>query len=701
MAASQMNEVLEHLRRAVLPRDSSALTDGQLLEDYLSGRDEAALAALVQRHGPMVWGVCRRVVGDHHDAEDAFQATFLVFTRKAGSIAARELVANYLYKVAYQTALKARATAVRRKAREKQVIEMPEPEMAVQELWHDLQPLLDKELSRLPDKYRAPIVLCDLEGKSRKEAAGQLGCPEGTVAGRLARARAILAKRLGRRGLAVSGGSLGAVLSQSAAPACVPAKLLSATIQAASQFSAHQALQASTIGVKVSALTEGMLRTLYVNKLKKALAAVALLVVAILAAGEMLLRINGNRAVDPDLNKPDALAPASMIVVNASYPGANAKTVADTVAHSLEKRFADVSDLARMESESTQDGDYRARLYFAPGTDLTVAEKVVKQHVALLSQRDYSKRLWLDPEKMTNGKLSAIDVIDDASRQNAQIAAGQIGQPPSPRGQPFPFTIHWPTLPAIVVNEGVSVNIARVEDEREKVTIVVIDQAEIGWQALETVSTVVVKKLSAEGGITELRTFPPEEPQFEIRLDQERCKAYGLLTEDHLKMVDSIVANQKATRRRVTIDKSSITRLHELELTPIANGPPGRMAESIQIIDADFLQRIIDQNPFFGRKSTDKAGKEIRELGDLVVQDSRNVHLRDIADIEAFLVPKAIYRINGYPAIRITGLPARGKSPSAADVYVQLAKDALQEFKATQPELILTDGFKIQDITSK
>src|SRR5712691_10850181 len=199
MATSQISGVIQHLRRTVLLRDGAGLTDGQLLEDYISRRDEAALGALVRRHAPMVWGVCRRVLCNYHDAEDAFQATFLVLVRKAASIASRELLANWLYGVAHQTALKARATAAKRKGRERQVTDMPEPAVTQQDQWCDLQPVLDEELSRLPNKYRGVIVLCDLEGKTRKEVARQLGCPEGTVASRLARARIILAKRLTQR----------------------------------------------------------------------------------------------------------------------------------------------------------------------------------------------------------------------------------------------------------------------------------------------------------------------------------------------------------------------------------------------------------------------------------------------------------------------------------------------------------------------
>jgi DNA-directed RNA polymerase specialized sigma24 family protein len=140
MATGQMIEVIQHLRRAVRPRGGAGLTDGQLLDDYLTRRDEAALAALVRRHGPMVWGVCRRVLGSHHDAEDAFQATFLVLVRRAGSGASRELLANWLYGVAHRTALKARATASRRKGRERQVAEMPDPAAPEANPWHDLEP---------------------------------------------------------------------------------------------------------------------------------------------------------------------------------------------------------------------------------------------------------------------------------------------------------------------------------------------------------------------------------------------------------------------------------------------------------------------------------------------------------------------------------------------------------------------------------
>jgi RNA polymerase sigma factor (sigma-70 family) len=283
MANNRMSEVLQHLRRTALLRDEAGLTDGQLLEDYLRRREDAALAALVRRHGPMVWGVCRRVLGNYHDAEDAFQATFLVLVRKAASIVPREMVANWLYGVAHQTARKARATTARRGARERQVTQMPEPAATDPELWDDVQPLLDQELSGLPDIYRVAIVLCNLEGKTRKEAARQLGVPEGTLAARLARGRVMLAKGLARHGLAVSGGTLAVVLAQNAASVGVPTSLVSSTIKAASLFAAGHAAASGVVSAKVAGLAEGVLKTMLLTKVK--IVTALLLAVATLGIG--------------------------------------------------------------------------------------------------------------------------------------------------------------------------------------------------------------------------------------------------------------------------------------------------------------------------------------------------------------------------------------------------------------------------------
>jgi RNA polymerase sigma factor (sigma-70 family) len=275
MATPLTSDAVQHLRRTVLLRDGAGLTDRQLLDAYLGGRDEAALEVLVRRHGPMVWCVCRRLLRNQHDAEDAFQATFLVFVRKAASIAARELLANWLYGVAYQTARKARSNLAKRHAREKQVTEMPEPAVK-QETWEDFQPLLDREMSRLPAKYRTVLVLCDLQGKTRKEAACQLGCPEGTVASRLATARTMLAKRLSRHGVTATAGTVAVALSPGAASAALPPFVVSSTIKAATLFAASHTAS-DVISVKVAALAEGVLKAMLISKLKAVVAVVLVL----------------------------------------------------------------------------------------------------------------------------------------------------------------------------------------------------------------------------------------------------------------------------------------------------------------------------------------------------------------------------------------------------------------------------------------
>ncbi len=288
MPASQMSEFIQHLRRAGFLEDVAQLTDGQLLESFVSRKDTTAVEALVRRHCPMVWGVCRRILGNHHDAEDAFQATFVVLVRKAASI--RTNVGNWLYGVAHQTALKARATRAKRKVRETSMTGIPEPTTAEQELCFDLQALLDREISRLPDKYRTVLVLCDLEGKSGRAAAGQLGCPTGTVASRLARARAMLAKRLARSGLTMSSVGLAGTLSQASASA--PAAVLSSTINAVTAV-AEQSAAAGAISSTVAALTEGVIQTMWLNKFMKTAAVLGVIALGFCGAGWLGLGMNG------------------------------------------------------------------------------------------------------------------------------------------------------------------------------------------------------------------------------------------------------------------------------------------------------------------------------------------------------------------------------------------------------------------------
>lgn len=265
MSTSPMTEVIHRLRRTVL-RDGSEGTDAELLDRFVRDRDEAALATLVERHAGMVWGVCQRLLPSHHDAEDAFQATFLVLVRKAASVQRRELIASWLYGVAQQIAVRVRSASYKHQSRERQVSEMPEPAMRERDVWDSLQPLLDEELSRLPEKYRSLLLLCDIEGKTRKEAAQELKCPEGTIAGRLARARAMLAKRLERRGIIASAALVGTLLAANAASAAPPT-VMTTTIQAALLYAAGHAT-AGVISANAVALSEGVLKAMLLTKLK-------------------------------------------------------------------------------------------------------------------------------------------------------------------------------------------------------------------------------------------------------------------------------------------------------------------------------------------------------------------------------------------------------------------------------------------------
>jgi RNA polymerase sigma factor (sigma-70 family) len=266
MPAGRLQYVIHHLRQAERRREAAARGDGQLLEAFLARREEAAFEALVRRHGPMVLGVCRRVLRHEHDAEDAFQATFLVLARKAASVRPREMVGPWLYGVACRTAMKARTENAARRMRERQVCEMPQPQLSRDADDGELFPLLDQELNRLPERYWVPVVLCDLEGRSRREAAARLGCPEGTLSSRLARARELLARRMKRHGVVVGAGAIAASLTADAS-AAVPAALLTSTVRAAALVAAGKSA-AGVASAGAAHLAKGVIKAMLLTKLK-------------------------------------------------------------------------------------------------------------------------------------------------------------------------------------------------------------------------------------------------------------------------------------------------------------------------------------------------------------------------------------------------------------------------------------------------
>jgi RNA polymerase sigma factor (sigma-70 family) len=213
---------------------ASAPSDTELLGRFAAFRDESAFAQLVRRHAPLVWGVCRRVLRNEQDAEDAFQAAFVVLAGKAGVIRKPELLGNWLYGVASRVARKARARVVRREQQERQAAPMAGVEATqAPESWQDVREVLDEELAYLPSKYRAPLVLCYLEGMTNEEAARKLGWPVGSMSYRLARGRELLRSRLTRRARALPLADFDAAMAEVSLPLGVPEGLLHATVKGA------------------------------------------------------------------------------------------------------------------------------------------------------------------------------------------------------------------------------------------------------------------------------------------------------------------------------------------------------------------------------------------------------------------------------------------------------------------------------------
>jgi RNA polymerase sigma factor (sigma-70 family) len=286
MAGGRLGPILEHIRHLLGVSSAASLTDGQLVKHFVARQDEAAFAALFQRHGPMVLGVCRRVLHDPQDVEDAFQATFLVLVRKADSILKEESVASWLYGVAYRTAVRARAQRNRRHAREKPMMDVAREPPPAAEDGRELRPVLDDVLHGLPEKYRAPLVLHYLDGKTKGETAQQLGWTEGTVSGRLARGRQLLRTRLARRGVSLAGALAALEGASSGASAALPLALAEATLQSALGFLSQPGAAAAGSG-RVVALAEGVIRQLFLTKVKLRVGLLAAF--AALATGAVLV----------------------------------------------------------------------------------------------------------------------------------------------------------------------------------------------------------------------------------------------------------------------------------------------------------------------------------------------------------------------------------------------------------------------------
>ena len=278
MARAGSSALLPHLHTLFNVGVSGGMTDGQLLERFVSrdlGMAESAFETLVARHGPMVYGVCRRILRNQHDADDAFQATFLVLVRRATNLQVADSLGGWLHEVSRRIALQARSSATRRSARELSVPGMESMEASAQYPDRgELLAIIDEEVARLPVKYRTAVILCDLEGLSHQEVARRLGRPVGTIESRLSRGRERLRIRLTRRGLASWAPAIGVVLPAGLAPVSVPRKLVGGLLHAAVSTSAGRVLT-EFVPASVHALVAGSLKTMIETRIKVVLFALA------------------------------------------------------------------------------------------------------------------------------------------------------------------------------------------------------------------------------------------------------------------------------------------------------------------------------------------------------------------------------------------------------------------------------------------
>jgi RNA polymerase sigma factor (sigma-70 family) len=289
--AAGTDTLLRYIHRLAARPEPDEVTDAALLERFISDRDERAFAALVDRHGPLVLHVCRRVLVDVQDAEDAFQAAFLVLARKAGRVRPREALPAWLHGVARRVALKAQSARARHLPQSLPPASLPadpRPDPLAELSARELLLIVDEEIQRLPEVYRLPVILCCLEGRSLEEAARQLGWTPGSVKGRLERGRARLHGRFIRRGLTLSAALAGVEVARDAAPAAVVTRLAACTSRGALAFAVRQTAATEGVSARVTELAKAVLRDMALPKLK--VAAVLILMIGLLTARSLLTR---------------------------------------------------------------------------------------------------------------------------------------------------------------------------------------------------------------------------------------------------------------------------------------------------------------------------------------------------------------------------------------------------------------------------
>lgn len=351
MRGLSSGDFIHRLERLFQHGTTGGLTEGELLDRFVRAQDEAAFEAIIARHGPMVLGVCRQLLRDPNDVDDAFQATFLVLVRKAGTLRRSDLLGNWLHGVAHRVATRARVTAARRSARAPfgtDAIAHHEPgEDSSMDLEPEPIPWLHEEVRRLPERYRVPVLLCYFEGLTHEQAASRLGWPIGSVKGRLSRARDLLRRRLTRRGVALSAPALASSLGLADARAIVPESLRSATLRAAgsvARMTGRSVLTATSVSLPVASLTHGVLRAMITTPLK----AVSLV---LLVAGAVTTGLVLASAQEPAPAEPEEVAtvekrpePAQQKQAEPAPAEAKSKAARRKAAASRKAQAADTED---------------------------------------------------------------------------------------------------------------------------------------------------------------------------------------------------------------------------------------------------------------------------------------------------------------------------------------------------------------------
>jgi RNA polymerase sigma factor (sigma-70 family) len=410
------------------------LTDGQLLERFTAQSGEAtelAFAALVERHGPMVMRVCRNTLHNSHDAQDAFQATFLVLVKKARSLWVQDSLGPWLHRVACRVATRARASSAQRREHERRFAETRPIENSLDDDRRDVAAVVHEEIDRLPERYRVPLVLCDLQGRTHEQAARHVGCPVGTVKSRLGRARELLRGRLSRRGLGSPAGLLTTALGSKSAEGVWVGPLVEPTVRAAALVEAGKASRLGVISARVAFLTEEVLKAMFLRKLKM-IASILVTAGALATVTAVVLAQQGSGSTPiTTAEQPIGPPPAG------TGRAAGAPVAPATSQFKKSRRMM----ITRLESETAKAKEILSRTLEAAGSQdapaVVRARKTVEEFENLLARIDsvFVDAVRLHPE------------IFDPSLEPTEAAAGpRSAAAPPPKNQEarIPFSADVP-----------------------------------------------------------------------------------------------------------------------------------------------------------------------------------------------------------------------------------------------------------------